>query len=286
MSFYEKNKSVIITFLVVCSAWVLVSAFSFSDETNKRSNGADDVYSNIEEEIDSAIKDPDDVAENVGSENNVQNNPQEEKQGAYNVVKVIDGDTVVLNIDGVNETVRLIGINTPETVHPSKPVECFGFEASNKAKEILTGEIVFLEKDSTQSERDKYNRLLGYLILSDGTNFNKMMIREGYAYEYTYIVPYKYQAEFKQAQKDAEVGKVGLWADGVCEEEEPNIPVVEEEPTYQTNSAYNCSGNIYNCGDFTTHAEAQEVYEACGGVNNDIHRLDGDLDGSACESLP
>ena len=209
----------------------------------------------------------------------------------YKVQSVVDGDTVKLLVDGASESVRLIGIDTPETVHPSKPVECFGLEASKKAKEVLAGQTVGLEKEPTQGERDKYNRLLGYIILEDGTNFNKLMIEEGYAYEYTYSVPYKYQTEFKQAQADAEANKRGLWADGVCEEEPVVVDLQKarlspaEVPT-SAPSGYVCSSNTYNCSDFSTHNQAQTVYEACGGVNNDVHRLDRDGDGSACETLP
>ncbi|MEA2097514.1 MAG: thermonuclease family protein [Patescibacteria group bacterium] len=135
----------------------------------------------------------------------------------HKVVRVIDGDTIIIRINDSPETVRLIGINTPETVDPRKPVECFGIEASNKAKEILSGKFVRLEGDYLVGERDKYGRLLGYIFLEDGTNFNKMMIVEGYAYEYSYDLPYKYQSEFKQAEKEAKEMEKGLWKKGVCE---------------------------------------------------------------------
>ena len=135
----------------------------------------------------------------------------------YRVIRVIDGDTVVIEIGNKAETVRLIGINTPETVDPRRPVECFGIEASNKAKEILNGKSVKLEGDDFVGERDKYGRSLKYIFLENGTNFNEMMISEGYAYEYTYDLPYKYQSEFKQAEKEAKEMKKGLWAQGVCE---------------------------------------------------------------------
>ena len=148
-------------------------------------------------------------------------NQTESTQGnLYKVVRVVDGDTVAVEINGNKETIRLIGIDTPETVDPRKPVECFGIEASNKAKEILTGKSVKLEADSIVGERDKYGRLLRYIFLEDGTNFNKTMISEGYAYEYTYNSPYKYQDKFKQAEKEAREAERGLWADGVCESAE------------------------------------------------------------------
>lgn len=135
----------------------------------------------------------------------------------YSVLKVVDGDTIHIDMNGKKETVRLIGMNTPETVDPRRPVECFGKEASAKAKELLDGQQVRIETESSQGERDKYGRLLGYVIREDGLLFNRYMIEEGYAYEYTYRLPYKYQAEFKTAQKEAEAAGRGLWAPGVCE---------------------------------------------------------------------
>lgn len=129
----------------------------------------------------------------------------------YEVVSVVDGDTIDILLNGEMERLRLIGINTPETVDPRKSVECFGREASEKAKSILSGRQVALEDDSSQGERDKYGRLLRYVFFEDGTNFNLLMIQEGYAYEYTHDLPYRYQTEFKQAQKEAEKNKMGLW---------------------------------------------------------------------------
>ncbi len=212
-------------------------------------------------------------------------------QGPYQVIKVVDGDTITIDLNGKAETIRLIGINTPETVDPRKPVECFGVEASNKAKELLTNKRVYIEMDPTQGERDKYSRLLAYVYREDGFFFNKSMILSGYAYEYTYNIPYKYQSEFKEVQRNAEINQRGLWAPGVCEEKEAT-PTQQSTPTptptqpTQSTSGYSCSANTYNCTDFSTHAEAQSVYEMCGGINNDIHRLDQDKDGEACESLP
>lgn len=214
----------------------------------------------------------------------------------YDVVKVVDGDTIAINMNGSKETIRLIGIDTPETVDPRKPVQCFGIEASNKAKELLTGKRVRLETDPTQGERDKYNRLLRYVFLEGGTNFSELMIREGYAHEYTYNLPYKYQEQFKQAENEARIAKRGLWADDACagntEQKAPTgvttPPTTTTEPDTepQAQGQYDCSTNVYNCSDFTTHAEAQAVFEQCGGASNDVHRLDADGDGESCESLP
>ncbi|MDO8639512.1 MAG: thermonuclease family protein [bacterium] len=134
------------------------------------------------------------------------------------VLKVVDGDTIDVELSGKKEAVRLVGIDTPEVVDPRKSVQCFGKEASAKAKEILSGKRVRLEQDPTQGNRDKYGRLLRFVFLEDGTNFNKLMIDQGFAHEYTYQSnPYKYQKEFIEAEKLARENKKGLWADGVCE---------------------------------------------------------------------
>ena len=178
----------------------------------------------------------------VSSKVTVKATQKPQASGEYSVVKVVDGDTVDLSIDGKVERVRLIGMNTPETVDPRKPVECFGKEASNRAKELLTGKSVKTEADPTGDTRDKYDRLLLYIFLGDTTNFAKKMIMDGYAYEYTYDVKYKYQAEFKQAQKYAEDNKLGLWAPGVCLIEAPTAST----PTQQTSC--NIKGNISSGG--------------------------------------
>ncbi len=134
------------------------------------------------------------------------------------ITRVVDGDTVEALINGAKERIRLIGINTPETVDPRRKVECFGKEASAKARALLAGKNVKLVKDGTQDERDKYGRLLRHIFLADGKNFGLEMIRQGYAYEYTYRVPYAYQDEYKTAERLARDDGAGLWAANACPE--------------------------------------------------------------------
>ncbi len=134
----------------------------------------------------------------------------------YQVTKVTDGDTIHVDMNGTNETIRLIGINTPETVDPRTPVQCFGKEASARMKELVAGKIVRLEYDDTQSLRDVYNRLLAYVYLEDGEMINRKMVAEGYAYEYTYMTPYKYQKEFRDLQNLARTSGRGLWSKDTC----------------------------------------------------------------------
>lgn len=133
------------------------------------------------------------------------------------VTKIVDGDTIKVDIGGSIETVRMIGVDTPEIKDPRKTVQCFGKEASEKTKELLENQMVRLEADSTQTDRDKYSRLLRYIYLENGTFINKKLIEEGFAFEYTYQVPYFYQAEFKAVQKLAEINNLGLWNENSCD---------------------------------------------------------------------
>jgi endonuclease YncB( thermonuclease family) len=152
----------------------------------------------------------------------------------YSVSSVVDGDTIKISMNGKVETLRLIGIDTPETVDPRKPVQCFGKEASNKGKELLNGKKVRIEMDSTQGERDKYSRLLAYVYRDDGLFFNKYMIEQGYAHEYTYNTPYKYQTEFKTAEKNARISQLGLWNPSTCNG--ITTTAIIATPTVQTSS--------------------------------------------------
>ncbi len=140
-----------------------------------------------------------------------------ENIGRVLVSRVIDGDTLKIKIGEKEDTVRLIGINTPESVDPRTTVECFGIESSDRMTELVEGKEVLVAKDPTQSERDKYNRLLAYVYLTDGTLLNQKMIEKGYAFEYTHIVPYEFQTEFKEAESEAREKGLGLWDRSVCD---------------------------------------------------------------------
>ncbi len=142
--------------------------------------------------------------------------PREEGAQTYQVMKVVDGDTMDINIDGQVSRLRVIGIDTPETVDPRKSVQCFGIEASNKAKEILTGQYVTVESDPTQGDKDKYGRLLRYVYLPDGTDYGLFMISNGYAHEYTYNIPYEKQSDYRKAEADARNNDRGLWSPSTC----------------------------------------------------------------------
>ncbi len=137
--------------------------------------------------------------------------------GFYRVVSVSDGDTIKVMMDKKIETIRLIGVDTPETVDPRRPVQCYGLEASNFTKKTLANANIKLESDFIAGDRDKYKRLLRYVFLEDGQNFNQVLIEDGYGHEYTYqSQPYKYQEAFKRSEQFARENSRGLWAPDAC----------------------------------------------------------------------
>ena len=133
----------------------------------------------------------------------------------YSVSAVIDGDTITVSMDGKDERIRLLGIDTPETDPTYNRIECFGAEATTETKAKLLGKSVRIETDPSQATRDKYNRLLAYVFL-DGQNFNEYLVRNGFAKEYTYAGAYKYQKEFRKAAAIAKSSERGLWSPQNC----------------------------------------------------------------------
>jgi endonuclease YncB( thermonuclease family) len=136
---------------------------------------------------------------------------QQSQPGLYAVTKFDDGDTIVVDMNGVNETVRFIGVDTPETHDPRKPVMCYGQEASDYTKKMIGKNRVRLQSDSLDTNRDRYNRLLRYIYLPDGTLVNAKLIAEGYGLDYPYF-PFEKAQEFKDDESRAKQAGNGLWS--------------------------------------------------------------------------
>jgi endonuclease YncB( thermonuclease family) len=137
--------------------------------------------------------------------------------GLYAVDKFEDGDTIRVYMEGKTETIRLIGVDTPETQDPRKPVQCFGKAASAHTKEIIGLNRVRLEADTTNSNRDRYGRLLRYVYLPDGTLVNKKIVADGFGFVTTGF-PFTKMEDFKTAENNARQGNLGLW--GSCQIDE------------------------------------------------------------------
>jgi micrococcal nuclease len=176
----------------------------------------------------------------------------------YPVERVVDGDTIRVTVDGVSESVRLIGIDTPETVHPRLPVQPFGPEATAFVREVTTGQTVVLEADIT--DRDRYGRLLRHVYLEDGRHLNLLVVQEGLATTLTVPPNVAYTDVLRSALAGARSVHKGMWHDW-------------PEPFGDR-----------NCSDFNNKDEAQAFFE--GAKPGDPHDLDRDDDDIACEKLP
>ncbi len=128
------------------------------------------------------------------------------------LVRVVDGDTVIVDIGSDRETLRLIGIDTPETVKPNSPVECFGPQASAFTKHLLpVGTPLRLERDV--EARDDYGRLLVYIYMAvDGTFVNLELVRQGYASLLTFPPNVAHVDDFVAAAQAAQQADLGLWS--------------------------------------------------------------------------
>lgn len=131
--------------------------------------------------------------------------------GTYRVVQIEDGDTITVDMNGTDEQIRFVGIDTPETRDPRKPVQCFGKAASNFTKQLVGDGPVRLVADPLSTNRDRYNRLLRYIYLTDGRLVQTELLKEGYAFAYTSF-PFTKSEEFLNYQRMAREQNKGLWS--------------------------------------------------------------------------
>ena len=129
------------------------------------------------------------------------------------VVRVIDGDTIEVQVESGTATVRLMGIDTPETTHPTRPVEYYGLEAAALTETALSGKTVTLTPDVTGDREDQYGRLLRYVTVQ-GVDFNAALVREGYARAVRGF-RYSRRTEFIALEDAARLRGVGLWGASV-----------------------------------------------------------------------
>jgi micrococcal nuclease len=209
------------------------------------------------------------------------------------VVGIVDGDTIKVEIDGQVFTVRYIGIDTPETVDPSSPVQWMGPEASAANAVLVEGQQVVLEKDI--SEVDRFDRLLRYVWLEQGTGWllvNYELVRLGFASSATYPPDVRYQELFLEAERDARDDDRGLWAPTPAPAPTPPpSPVPTAAPTTAPTAAppppANCDPSYptvcippyppdLDCGEI--------AFRNFDVLPPDPHGFDGDNDGIGCES--
>lgn len=134
--------------------------------------------------------------------------------GYFRVTEFADGDTISIDMNGQTERIRMIGVDTPETHDPRKPVQCFGQAASDFTKKLIGKQPVRLESDPLSTNRDRYDRLLRYVYLPDGKLVQEELVREGYGFAYVNF-PFTKSDHFKQLQNSARDSGKGLW--GSCQ---------------------------------------------------------------------
>ncbi|MBP9750212.1 MAG: thermonuclease family protein [Candidatus Pacebacteria bacterium] len=133
----------------------------------------------------------------------------------YPFIRVVDGDTVIVGVEGRSEYVRLIGIDSPEPNDPDGP-ECYATEATEHMKELARTGTVLLRFESAQGYRDTYGRLLAYVELADGTDLGEKMLRDGYAREFTYGQGHARRDSYIAAEESARSNATGLWSPETC----------------------------------------------------------------------
>lgn len=211
------------------------------------------------------------------------------------VTRVVDGDTVEVRFpNGETDTLRLLGVDTPETslgkVSPGEYEDVpdttsgrdwlykWGQRASQFATDELDGEQVRIEVDPQADRRGSYGRLLVYVYV-DGENFNERLLSEGYARMYD--SSFSERSRFADREEEARRNDVGLW-DFEAPTPAPTPTPVPTTSTDDVDLPPLPSDGDYDCGHFDTREQAQTVLERESG---DPHRLDGDGDGEACESI-
>ena len=221
--------------------------------------------------------------------------PEEGTRWEVTITRVIDGDTIEARFpNGETDTLRLLGVDTPETtlsrVSPDEferipdttagrdHLYNWGERATEFATNELSGETVRVEVDPRADRRGSFGRLLVYVFV-DGENFNKRLLDDGYAR--VYESSFSMRSEFESAEATAQANGVGLWDFDAPETTvAPDTP--EDSGTDEVDLPPLPPDGDYNCGDFDTHEQAQYVLD---NTPDDPHRLDADDDDVACESL-
>ncbi len=197
--------------------------------------------------------------------------PSETNQEIGVVTSIIDGDTIVVEINGVEYRVRYIGIDAPESSDGE-----LGISAANANKDLVLGKVVTLISDT--SDDDSFSRLLRYVVI-ENIFVNEYLVRIGMASALSYPPDTSCDNTLQEAQSEALNSQIGMWSPAYYDPGSHEVSPTSE-------SLCTCSID-YDCSDFLTHLEAQACFESCGGSkSNNWSGLDRDRNGQACESLP
>jgi len=164
------------------------------------------------------------------------------------VVRVVDGDTLVVGIGGRADKVRLIGVNAPESVDPRRPVQVYGKEASEFTRRLAEGKKVTLLREAGTADRDRYGRLLRYVVLPDGTLLNGEIVRQGYGHAYLRY-PFARMEEFRALERQARKRGLGLWGSSTPQgrpEPAAAVGIMAGRPAAQAAYVGSARGRVYH----------------------------------------
>ncbi len=197
------------------------------------------------------------------------------------VIHVVDGDTLDVRLaGGRRERIRLIGIDTPEL----RPAECFGSQAKTRARQLAQGKRVRLIGDTSQDTRDRYRRLLAYVVLPGGPDLGRRLIAEGFGKVYVYDRPFQRVSGYRAAERTARSGVRGLW-NGCAAGTQPTPPPPPPPP-----AVGNCAASYPGVciPPPPPDLDCPQIAHVGFRVRHDVpspdpHRFDGDKDGVGCE---
>jgi micrococcal nuclease len=263
MKEFLNMKKIILVFLTLLLLTGCAEENANQESTTKTDQNSEIETTGFEEDQQNASQEATENAENESVENSQVNFLNGK------VTNVVDGDTMDIQFEnGKEERVRLVLVDTPETKHPTKPVQPFGPEASAFTKEMLTGKNVQLELDV--QERDKYGRILAYVYI-DGKMFNELLLEKGLARVAVFPPNTRYVDEFYAIQKKAQEAKLGIWS---IENYVTDNGYTAQEKTGENQSSTNTNIDCQNPIKGNINSKGEKIYHVPGGQYYDITKAE------------
>lgn len=263
MKEFFNMKKIILVFLTFFLLAGCAEENTSRDSTTKPDQNSDIGTTAIEEDQQNPSQEAPESAENDSLDNSQVNGLN------GNVMNVVDGDTMDIQFEnGKEERVRLVLVDTPETKHPTKPVQPFGPEASAFTKEMLAGKNVQVELDV--QERDQYGRILAYVYI-DGKMFNELLLEKGLARVAVFPPNTRYVDEFYAIQKKAQDAKLGIWS---IEDYVTDNGYIVQEETGENQSSTNTNIDCQNPIKGNINSKSEKIYHVPGGQYYDITKAE------------
>lgn len=206
-------------------------------------------------------------------------------KSVFPVTRIIDGASFFVSINEQEVIVKLVGIIVPQYDPNGNETYCYGKDSFNKTQSLLTDKYVRLEADTTIQMEDATTELYRYVTLEDGLDLGELLLSQGFAVVNSNDPQYQNRDKYLRVENGAKEQGLGLWNITTCSGKVAQ-PSPITTPLDTMGTVCICTENIFDCDSFARQTEAQGCFDVCGGVTNDIHYLDTDRDGLACEMLP